>query len=51
MRKVLFFLTFILGISAFAQVPSIQTNQDTITTSKEKKISPFASGFYPIGFF
>jgi hypothetical protein len=51
MCKVLFFLTFILEISVLAQVPSIQTNQDTITTSKEKKISPFASGFYPIGFF
>lgn len=45
------FLVFLLFISWFlgAQEPSIQTQVDT--TKSGKKISPFKTGFYPIGFF
>ncbi|EDM45616.1 hypothetical protein SCB49_07402 [unidentified eubacterium SCB49] len=37
-----------LGI---AQVPAIQTEQDTTATLAVKKVSPFNTGFYPVGFF
>lgn len=51
MHKVLFVLTFSIGVFALAQTPAIQTQQDTSATRKEKKSNPFSTGFYPIGFF
>ena len=51
MRKALFILTYIFGISAFSQEPAIQTKQDSTSTQDDAKISPFNTGFYPIGFF
>lgn len=51
MHKVLFVLTFSIGVFALAQTPAIQTQQDTSATLKEKKSNPFSTGFYPIGFF
>jgi hypothetical protein len=51
MRKLLCFLPILLGLTGFAQKPTIQTKQDTTATITEKKQSPFSTGFYPIGFF
>lgn len=49
MRKALFFLILILGLSAVAQNQPDETKQDS--TTQQKKISPFSTGFYPLGFF
>jgi hypothetical protein len=51
MRRLLVVLICIVGFFANAQEPAIQTKQDTSATQKEKKNNPFATGFYPIGFF
>jgi len=49
MRKVLFFLILGLGISSFAQNQPAKTEQDS--TTQQKRISPFSSGYYRLGFF
>lgn len=51
MHKVLFFLTFILGSYVFGQNPAIQTENDSVSLNRAKKISPFHTGYYPLGFF
>lgn len=51
MYKELFFITFIIGFSMFAQEPAIQTSRDSTATLEDIKISPFNTGFFPIGFF
>jgi hypothetical protein len=51
MRKVLFVLLLVYGSIANAQEPAIQTKQDTSATQKEQKYNPFATGYYPLGFF
>ena len=51
MRKALFFITFIVGSSVFAQEPAIQTKQDSTSTGEDVILSPFNTGFLPIGFF
>lgn len=51
MRNACILLMFFIGFIVSAQEPAIQIEKDTTTTRKEEKISPFNSGFYPIGFF
>lgn len=51
MRKALFFIIFIVGSSVFAQEPAIQTKRDSTSTGEDVKISPFNTGFLPLGFF
>ncbi|MGB5498122.1 MAG: hypothetical protein WBM77_04280, partial [Maribacter sp.] len=51
MREVLFFLIFLMGTSVIAQIPSVQTENDSVTMRHAKKIGPFQTGYYPIGFF
>ena len=49
MRKALFFLILVLGLSVFSQNEPVETQQDS--TAQQKKVSPFSTGFYPLGFF
>jgi len=51
MNRFLFILLLFLPLMSLAQVPAIQTEQDTTATRQEQKISPFNTGFYPVGFF
>ncbi|MCW5518932.1 hypothetical protein J1N09_03720 [Aureitalea sp. L0-47] len=52
MRKTsLVLLLFLLPFFLEAQEPAVETRPDTTSTSREKKVSPFKSGFYPLGFF
>lgn len=51
MRKIGILLVLLIGYNSFAQVPAIQTKQDTTATRAKEKQSPFNTGFYPIGFF
>jgi len=50
-RYVFAILVLLSSFSLFAQEPAIQVKKDTTVDSKEKKVSPFSTGFYPIGFF
>jgi len=50
--RLLFFVLFIFTfVICKAQEPTVTTKQDSTVTTKEKKKSPFNTGFYPIGFF
>ncbi|WP_271855203.1 DUF5686 family protein [Patiriisocius marinus] len=51
MRNPLLLLLLLVGLTTFAQQPTIQTKQDSTATKAEIKESPFVTGFYPIGFF
>ncbi|WP_203294507.1 hypothetical protein [Luteirhabdus pelagi] len=51
MRHLFVLFVFLMAINSFAQVPTIETEQDTTATREEKKDNPFQTGFYPIGFF
>jgi len=51
MRKLCIILLFLIGYIVSAQEPASQIEQDTTHTNKVEKISPFNTGFYPIGFF
>ncbi len=46
-----FILIFLFPALMAAQVPANETKTDSTSTETEVKVSPFKSGFYPIGFF
>lgn len=57
MRKILFFFSFLIGVSALAQQNN-ETENDSVSGIKktladfsEKKGHPFTTGFLPVGFF
>lgn len=50
MQKILLIIFFTAGLFAYAQEPAIQTKTDTISTIKEEKQHPLATGYFPVGF-
>ena len=51
MRNNLVSFILFFTIAGIAQTPTIEVSPDTTSVKKERKQSPFSTGFYPIGFF
>ena len=51
MNRLLFILLVLFPFLSTAQEPTIKTTQDSIARGQETKVSPFNTGFYPVGFF
>lgn len=51
MRKSLIVLLLVFPLVVVAQQPSAEIQKDTTSTQKQKKLNPFKTGYYPIGFF
>lgn len=51
MHKILFLLFVLFATVAFAQVPAVQTDLDSVPTRKVEKKHPLSTGYFPIGFF
>lgn len=50
-RYIILFLSLLFSASLYAQQPTVQVSDSLKTEIKEKKISPFSTGYYPVGFF
>lgn len=51
MRSLILLSLLMYSMSGFAQEPAIETEIDTVSTIKEKKLHPLSTGYFPVGFF